>query len=398
MCLWEADTEDLRFPPLTWEACGTGCERAVVLAGLGTVASKPVIRIERGGGVDRAHLRFNHAMVSQSDGSLMAQRVVDLTTGRTIAAVLQAQTVSDGRAWCGASIHVSGGLEFVGFRAIDWEDASSDFQLRGSFDLATQRWPWQLPWPKAVDTTGCNKAAMEAGGRTFYLCPTASVAALTPGSSERTLVANLYDTEWLVQKPSALGDLIVWSEVDWETGNTRIRGWKPDGEGVRIVANGIALPTCAVALTDRYIAGFSTGGRCVSFEPGGRFWIGERTQEGGLRNVRTGPVFWPDPVTEVSYLKAWGEHVAIVWNEDIWRPDVPRHLVVARTSDWTMREVQAPEGHEAWEVGLDDDHLYVVFTRTGPGSGHFSHVYRCDLDLLDAIGVPLPPDESPVDP
>ncbi len=70
-----------------------------------------------------------------------------------------------------------------------------------------------------------------------------------------------------------------------------------------------------------------------------------------------------------------------------------QRLLLARTTDWAMRDIRGIDGHEVWEAGLTGEHLYVVYTLPGANVGKFSAVYRYDLDKLDLIGQPITPVE-----
>lgn len=392
----EAAPDRIRFPPLTWESCGDACERADVLQGHGTVAGGAAFSTAISE-ASTSYLRLSQVGIASGAFDLGIQRVIDLRTGVTRGAVQDAIDGSEGKAWCAATQIIGGGLDVDTVRT---QSAPPHLKIRGIFDRTRARWSWQLPWPaledRGFDAGSCDLASMEPGGRSFYFCGSAVHATLTPGSSETTVVEQPIESGFVTGRGVALDDTVVWSEQKVSGGSSRIRAWKPDGDGVRTILEGIPADVCAVGLSDAHAAGFATAGGCGLWGTGGRFWIADRNPDGTLSEARFGPVFWPEPVLSVDDVATWGNHVAMIWNERYYdRPEDRQRLILTRTTDWAMRDVRSPEGYEVWRAALTDEYLYVVFTGVRANVGRFTHVYRYDLSRFDEIGEPLQPVADP---
>lgn len=392
---WEADPDRIAIPPLDWQPCGEGCARADVLQGVGIVAGNAALGISKTPGVPTPFLRVSSGLPAQTH-RVTLERIIDLKAGRTVAASQSVMDDSGFYASCASYPSELSGLATHSFRG---GSLPKSVILRGSWDLEAREWIWQLPWPTrddiGFDVGYCKWADMEAGGRTFYLCGNVIRGAIYPGSSEISVVDVPGDAGHVVGGyGSTLGDLLVWPELKVKSVGSRVRAWTPGG-GLRTILDDVPVDTCAVGLSDTRVAGFSTAGACDSFQPDGRLWIAERGENGNLVRLRLGPVFWPRPVTEIDTVATWGDHIAVAWGERIYeRPEDRRRLLLARVTDWAMRDIRAPEGYEVWSASLTDEHLYVIFSRTGAGYSQFSEVVRYELDKYDLIGEPLSPVES----
>lgn len=398
---WQADPDQLQFPDLAWEGCGEGCARADLMQGHGDTAVWPTISMSTASGAVAPIIHLSNAKIFAGEYSIKIQRSIDLVSGRTIAAASAVkQSVVGEYSSCGTASTVGSGLEFFSFRT---RQALPSVNLQGAWDVDLKRWIWQLPWVSNEDRGFgggyCETVGMEAGGRSFYLCGNLIRAALTPGSSAISILDQPGDSGFFVGNGAALGDRIVWSELDRSKPGSRLRSWMPDGRGVHTLMDDIPVDTCAVGISDTHVAGFSTAGGCTFFSPEGRLWIAHRSGDGTLVDFRQGPIFWPEPVVEATPVKVWGDHIAVVWAEQFYdsRAD-RRRLLLARASDWAMRDLRGPAGHEVWEAGLTDEHLYVVFSSATGTIGSFSHVYRYELAHFDRIGsqiVPVPDAGTP---
>lgn len=400
-CFYRAALPDRqRFPPLVWEPCGDGCERADVLQGYGTIAATPAISPAAMGTRAAPVLHFVQAKLPRNGTySVSLQRSIDLASGETLAAVQQVMRTRDGLATCGVSaVTATSGLAHSMFRSR--QDQLPSFALQGTWDPEQRAWNWQLPWLAIEDfgfqPTWCDTVGMQAGGRSFYLCGEVVRAQLTPGSSAISVLDEPGSAGWFVTgRGAALADLILWPEVAKTQSSSRVRAWRPDGNGLRTLVDGVPVDTCAVGLSDTHVAGFSTAGACSSYQPDGRLWVAERTSESTVGDVRVGPVFWKNPVTEFGSVATWGDFAAVVWLEQQYETRADRQrLLLARVSDWAMRDLRGPDGNEVWTAGLSDGYLYVVFTSGTGTPGQFTAVYRYALNRFDAIGTAIVPQVS----
>src|SRR5690606_16557608 len=110
--------------------------------------------------------------------------------------------------------------------------------IRGTYDLADRKCFSQLPGAtqdtRGFDASYSHSVGPDDGCRPFFLCGNVVRAALTPGSSEITLLDRPGDSNFrLGGMGDSLGSLVAWPELESFSPNSRIRAWKPDGAGVR---------------------------------------------------------------------------------------------------------------------------------------------------------------------
>src|SRR5690606_20121670 len=134
------------------------------------------------------------------------------------------------------------------------------------------------------DSAYCYKAYMEEGARKFHFCGRNVYGSIELGSSQVMLLKEDQGT-WALQGYGE-GDLVVWPE-GWDYGHQVQRGdvlgWAPDGKGIRRLLWGMPRTTCATALSDTHMVGFTVdrkyGGGCVNSQENPGFWVAPRTYE-----------------------------------------------------------------------------------------------------------------------
>src|SRR5690606_5178034 len=124
-------------------------------------------------------------------GGVAIQRVIDLSSGTTLAAakqVTRGRVIRHGREYsaCSGFGATRDGTEFGAGRSFQ-DDEKPSVLLRGFWIRSERSWLWKLPW-QSVDERGfrtdfCSPLSMEAGGRTFWTCFDRVFGAITPGSS-----------------------------------------------------------------------------------------------------------------------------------------------------------------------------------------------------------------------
>jgi hypothetical protein len=393
-----ADPERIQFPALEWESCGEGCASAEVYQGYGDIAAHPDLSVSTVGGGPTAFLFFNQFGLTAGTHKIQLQRSIDLTSGRTVAAAVQAMRLRDGYASCGIT---AGGHALTASWYIYRGAEREGLEVQGAWDREDREWIWQRPWTtkseKGFEAGWCDLTTMERGGRTFYFCGNIIRAALTPGSSEISVLDTPVDAGYYVGDGSTLDDTVVWSELWRRTSGSRVRAWRPTWSAPRTLLGDIPLDTCAVGLSSTRVAGFSMLGACDGYQPGGRLWVADRLPDDTLTNLRIGPIFWDEPMIEGDPPSVWGDYIALIWGPEHYETPAERgRLLVARTTDWAMRDVRGPEEQQAWSTALTDKHLYIVYARTrGAERGKFSRIHRYDLDKFELIGLPIVPVPEP---
>ena len=393
---WEGAPDRMKFPPLAWEPCGDGCQRADIKQGFGTVASTGLVSISSVPGKTRAVMRVSNG-IRLDDHRVQIQRTIDLETGESLAAIESISRAPDSTQDFSSCFFFPNWRSALQVSANRYSERSAGgLTISGTWSIENQKWVWQLPWPTVEDIGFdwgyCNVVGMEDGGRDFFFCGDIVRAAITPGSSKIEAVDRPEESGYYAGGPgAALGDLVVWPEVAASKTGSRIRAWTPRAASAYTIFE-VPLDTCSVGLSDTHVAGFSTSNGCSSYQSEGRLWVADRRKDGRLENLNVGPIFWPEPVIAAYKMATWGAYVAAVWIErDYSNPADRGRLVLARSTDWAMRDIRGVDGHEVWDGALTDDHLYVVYTLPGANAGQLSHVYRYELAKFDSIGKPILP-------
>jgi len=383
-----ADPDRIGFPALEWEPCGEGCSRAELGQGYFERSTALALSTTADG--------EPHVLLTQGakGNPVWFERILDLNSGKTIAAVRAVKNgmlVIDGSAYtpCSGAYYTRNGLEFGAGRS--FRDGRPHVHLRGSWQLDSKSWLWQLPWPTTADrgfsTDYCNALSMEAGGRTFWLCLDGLYGAIDPGSSRHERLETFDDGFIGARLGDGLGDLIAWQELRRGEVGSRVRGWRPDGQGVRTLLGDIPVDTCSVGLSPTHVGGFSNVG--CNYGPEGRLWIARRGEGDTLTDFQLGPIVSAERIAvSVKPLKVWGDFLAVGWGPEEYETLPDRgHLYIARTTDWSIRKIPNQPGHEGGAATLTDEYVYTV--PTNPATRLSTHIYRYELAKFEQLGEPV---------
>jgi len=156
----------------------------------------------------------------------------------------------------------------------------------------------------------------------------------------------------------------------------------------------IPVDTCAVGVGPNHVGGFSNIGCNYGLE--GRLWIARRAEGDTLTDFRLGPVISAGPIGgSAAPVKVWGGFLAAGWSPADYRTLAERgHLLLARTSDWEMREIPGPPGFEMGFSTLTDQYLYAL--PLAPASRHATHIYRYELAKFEQLGERIEPVAEPL--
>jgi len=389
-CRFEsADESDLPLSKLNWESCGAGCERASVLQTGARYAQLPRLSTTMIDGVETPILvqleSFEYPTVHGRSARTLF-RVIDLESNGTIAAL---QRIRE-------PIHVNGSSctlrSWSRENALHVDLLVGKSRQKGTYDPDSKRWIWQLPLRPSVGVETCFPLEFQNGGRTLYLCGTKIYASLEPGSSE---VAELEDLgeEFVASSGADGSDLAIWTEMKYRGQGSRIRGWAPDGRGVRTLLSDLPGDTCYVGLSETRIAGamIEPQGRRGCRATYGKFtvWYAERN---GVESAGPEVAFSP----HISNRSIWldktttaGDFIAvqvIQTNKGLENRD---NVILVRTTDWAKRWVPPPPGHAIYDHTLTSRYLYVAPTGVGGTYEIHDSVYRYDLTKFESIGEPL---------
>ena len=183
----------------------------------------------------------------------------------------------------------------------------------------------------------------------------------------------------------ALGDSVLWSELDVAQPGGRVRRWSP-GSDVQTVVDSVPGDTCAVATDGQSVAGLlldlEWSGACNANQPNPRFWRASLDQ--GSASIEVGPTLaegrvevWPTGWMSIS-----GDMIAAMINVE----DTPvnrSRLVLTRTTDWATKWFDPPAGQYFAAQAVSPDYLYYITAKTGGQHGRFSEIVRIDLSKLD---------------
>lgn len=381
-----ADPASLPLLPLQWETCGKGCEKARVLQGGSDIAQLPHLSTQFRDGIETPLLIQRQPFYYRSDRGKSGRalyRIIDLISGRTIAALQRAMEPLQGgcheRTWSRENaLH----LELV---------VAKSYQ-KGTYDLETNRWIWQQPLRPGVGVETCFPLEFQAGGRTLYLCGTKIYASLDPGSSEVALLEDLGE-EYVADSGADDADLAIWTEMKYRGQGSRVRGWAPDGQGVRTLLSDLPGDTCLVGLSETRIAGamIEPRGRRGCDASMGKFtiWYAERSGEGAGPGVTISPQISDLSMAFYRTLSTAGDFISV----QVARKGVPNddrdNVILVRTTDWAKRWIPPLPGHTIYHHTLTKRYLYLALTGPGAGYGVHDSVYRYDLTMFDSLGEPM---------
>ena len=374
-CLvWQGDSKKLKFPPLVYKPCGEGCEVADLVQNYDPKgAYLPVASTHLLSGVPTGFLGAA-SIVKTGRRGYVAMRVIELANGKTLGSVMFGQA--------------SG----VKFAVCQWgngrESALAPIWLGGelrtsvTFDLDSREWLWAQPFKKAAETPqgriefdiDHKRARFDLGKGAVWILP-------EPAKNEWQLLESPSKS----YLGSGQGDLAIWVD-DVLPGKQSIKGWAPDGKGIRTLLTGLPVQTCMVTVSPTKIVGYATDAGCTSLKGGGiQLFSAPRSLNASTPSV--GPVLKTLPFlgrTEVAF-KSWGDFA--VFHGSIPQSGVglgERFFLMVRLSDnaewWIQPEPGMVLNADGW--ALTDKYFY--YTEQQPKTTHFvSQLKRVQLKKLD---------------
>jgi hypothetical protein len=183
------------------------------------------------------------------------------------------------------------------------------------------------------------------------------------------------------------GDLALWTE--WQ--GDRIRGWAPDGKGVRTLVEAAPSRTCWVRPSSTKIVGVAETKSCDEYGSGSlRIWHAPRSYDLVPSVTVAGPFESNDVVAPVG-LRTRGDYAAVL----AWEPPPATavgHLVVVQLSTGKAWRVSAEAGYVLhWRCwALDDTWLYYGEKLSNESDSlKLRRMRRILLTNLDTWGKPL---------
>ncbi|MEZ4226603.1 MAG: hypothetical protein R3B13_36990 [Polyangiaceae bacterium] len=350
--VFQADGSKLKFPPLTWQACGSGCQVMDMNQGFDKNGLSSAASTHRVDGKMRPLLATVVA-VNTTDWVYGAQEIVDLESGQVLGARLLRTRADNTFSACSfgfpayATAHVLTG----GATSLQSDDPK---RMPVTFDLSSRSWLWAQP-ARLV-------ASIEKGLDGFYLDHNHMLFQTGFGAVYALTDPNVHQWDVLESNSASYlgegeGDLAVWID-NLPGGKQRLRGWAPDGKGVRTLLSDLPANTCRVVPTPTAIVGWVSDVPCGQPAQPRLFKLPRTYSDTGAVPELSPPLGQNMGSTEI---KSWGDYVVAGVGEVVGGKIIGYTLIV-RLSDWKRWRLDDISSElivhtKSWT--LTDDHLYV---------------------------------------
>lgn len=376
----EAKTSMVPPMPLQWQSCGSGCEWADLVQGLGDLAGFPVTFVAGDSQHQETYLTLRHHMPC-TEPVVVVFRVIRLSDGVTIAA-LKLKTDLPPGAPAGSGLCIFWGSGMVTGVGID-RDITSPYTL-GRAPRDGGAWTWASPPTRIADEPAANTGfEFDYHGGTRVGIGLGLVWAMDDPTTNRWKVLEQPSG---AQTGAGSSDLGIWTD-NGEPGFPRVRGWAPDGKGVRDIAVGLTDYTTKLALSWDHmvgIAGDGTGGIYTR----ARFWVSPRAYDVTQAKV----VYGPDLITHRVGLGDWSfvtsADFAVVGSSDVLEGGrlSDQYYVIVDLNGFRGYRVDALAGR--WWVpdvaGMTHSYLYLFDSLPSDGYNHRARrIYRLELSKID---------------
>ena len=385
--VYEAKTGKIGFPKLNWQVCGSGCERAELAEGYDSKAALPVAATHELPGGPAAFIAYD-VWVNTPEVNHYVRRVVRLDDGVTVGALSGRQKPNAQWATC---VFGNGGESARGNALL-----GAGSEIRATAPLAGGPWVFSQPAkPGASLPIGLVEFDIDASGGVALMTGKGGVwALLDPKVNQWTPL----ETPSASRRGAGQGDLAVWTDYP-ASQPARVRGWAPDGKGVRTLFDPAPSGTCLINVTPKAIVGLALeGGACMNLPnpKKARFWWAPRKYD-----TSGPPVTWsPDlpgpgfaPATTVP-LRAWGDYAAVVLARvsDAGLSDMSDlFFLVINTSTGKLWELAAAPGHtihpDAWAI--TPTYFYYGALEANGNTMVIRRMFRLALAKLDQLATPM---------
>ncbi|MCB9583692.1 MAG: hypothetical protein H6717_42050 [Polyangiaceae bacterium] len=376
----------LKFPALEWKGCGTGCAVADLVQGYQKAGAYRGAGTHIVEGKTRALLAL-HTVTTTDSHYYQTARVADLETGTTIGAVELVEKT--GIAW--ATCSVGQGPESAvigGVAGLSIPGDPESHSLAMTLNVPEGTWIWAQP---ALENApqGLMSFDIDSDNIRFQTGKGAVRALLNPAVSTWTTL----ESNSLSSIGSGQGDLAVWID-SVQPGKQKIRGWAPDGKGIRDLLDPAPALTCMVAPGPTAIVGAVSDGSSCSDYGHLRLFKLPRIYSLSASAPELSPTFGSTPLalyTEPG-LRVWNGYAIATVSEPGEAGPGDAFLLVVRLSDWKSWRVDASPGHQphgsAWTI--TDKYLYFGEAGTTAATSQWAtQIRRYDLAELDQLATPL---------
>jgi hypothetical protein len=383
--VYEARPGAAKFPLLAWEPCGPGCEAAALGQDLGDRAALPTASTHIAAGAPAGYLAMTHG-IETAGGPVVLRRVLRLDDGVTLGALELRQ-----RAGLDSSPCVFGnGRESALSSDVQGRSAAPSGQAisrRIHARAAVDGGPWTWARPgRALAELPRGRVQFDLDDGRLFTLGLGSVWTMADPSVGRWSPLEATST---AERGAGQGDLAVWIDRP-ARGAVRIRGWSPDGRGVRTVVADAPAGTCEIVATPAHVIGLALGAGADSCRTSSTLaiWSSPRAPGSSPPPIARSPVLHAAGFAPQSF-KAWGDFAAaLLWPLDsTGQPRPAPFFLVVRLSTWEAWRLDPQPGRAFHADGwtLTDRYLY---------AGESGDVYaenfwirrmtRVALDRLDA--------------
>ena len=366
-------------PPLIWQSLAPGIDSADPVQGIGANAALSFIYPAGDKEHDECYLVLEHGDCPSQ--GLVAGRIVRLSDGATIGA-LKSEDPGDSGTYstCGFGFNPS---EARVWGQVDALMTRAQISVAGTWQWATSAISLgQFPpgSPVIIEYHGITEIGF--GGGAIWMMD-------DPTSNSFKILENPTTAASFTAARAGRGDLALWVTSSLNG----VRGWAPDGKGVRDVIAGVAGTTLRLGLSWDRIVGVE-GDADDYFVTRARFWTSPR----GYDTNETSVAFGPDVLKGAFYpgFPATSGDFAVISVADLADGSAgysyPGYLIVVRLTDFKAWRLDPREGRD-WNLdsfGLSHSWLYATDRFLSDGSVRYARtVYRYDLSKIDVWGKAL---------
>lgn len=386
--VYEAKADKIGFSKLSWQPYGPGSESTMVGEGYGSAGALPTASAYEVGGQASAFLTYD-VWLKTPEQTHYLRRVVRLEDGMTVGALVGRRPPNPASATC----VFGSGRESARANVLGGGDPAREMRMVAP--ISGGQWIWSQPAKlQSSLPTGLVEFDIDASGGAMFLVGKGGVYALLDSTVN---IWTPLETPSTSVRGAGQGDLAVWTDQS-NSGAVRIRGWAPDGKGVRTLLDPAPTGTCLVNVTPTTIVGMALegGGGCqqIPFASKSRFWWTPRkyvasTGSATLGQPLPGGTFAPLSILPV---RAWGDYVAVVLGgvDDAGALDGAAYFLITRMSTGKTWRLDAEPGHRihahAWTI--TSTHFYYGDQASADGAQLIRRMIRRELAQLDDWAIP----------
>ncbi|MCC6214729.1 MAG: hypothetical protein IT376_07655 [Polyangiaceae bacterium] len=390
-----ADPAKGNFTPATWAPCGAGCEVLDLdgdfgVRGYAKMSEFARVTTHREGGLAIVFASVVQTVVSSTHAYAVTTLWQVSATATKLQGVLLAVEPAGASGSCEGGLYEASNM-VGGIVGNDHQSNSRSLYFASPF--RGEGWRFAVP-ASTLATDPWVSHGMDDPPALFATGRGGVLALLDMTRNEWTTLETQTGTEPGVGE----GDLSVWID-HVEAPTDRLRGWAPDGAGVRTLLAELPEITWRVGLSATKFVGAAMSGPGGALEPDTvRLWHSPRVYgpATGEPAIELGPAWPPTPIEGYHHLlnmpgpRTWGDHALamVVAFSSTGGPSGNTALgasywVLARLSDWALWRRDTGLTYVEAGYTLDETHAYVAEQDSGDFSTRVRRLRRFTLSELD---------------